>query len=290
MKKSTLRAVVCAVAAVGSLMVQQTSTAAIYAPTKDTMIVKNGASPLYGSSATFTRFAKGGDPYWDCVNWIVLDFNRPTILSDISAAIGHTATLADFGPGGVTLKLNVKLSGDFYQDAAPTTYSYSSPAVLQSTSDWSEANANFFYADSVALTPWKNQSGTNMGTSTNGGLRQLNSALANATGDQLVHNLTATQVSPANTYTTFVLEPTVAWDFLTGLTPSSPSTPLGVAGLELLAGPTATIGSSNIGGYFKENATTTNRPFLEVTVPEPAILGMVAMSSLLFLRRRRVHA
>ena len=253
--------------------------ATVYLPTRDTAIYKSLPNKIWGTLNSSWRVEKGGEPYWDVSNGgILIDFNRADILNEIETGLGHpgvSPTLAEMS--GVSVKFSVMLTGDPGEWLESTV---AVPGVVMSPTDWSKSQATYNYANAGSVLQWQDQDGANVANIAT--VLQHNDWMAggvprNAAGQ--------TFTSPGyETYTTFTLDPAVALCFLTGVMPNPADGVKTPAGLILLTD--GGYYDNNVGAYLA-NAGEGKTPFLEVTVPEPVSMSMVAIGSLALLRRRR---
>ena len=245
----------------------QQAWATVFGATKDTCFNKGVPYNYYGTVATLPRAEKGGDPYWDVSNgFMFMDFDRAAILSAIETQLGHPGTpptLAELSL--VTLNLNVMASGD-------KTATIGVPAIINSASgtNWTEAGVGYLGVDAGLIGPvtnkWQDQGGAavaNMRT-----VMQHNDFMTGG----MVRNAAGKAWSPANTYTTWKLDPAVILDFLTG---QAPDGTYGVAGITIVSdGP---YYDDNGGAYAHESASPPRGPYLELLPLAPKRIGTVVL-------------
>lgn len=280
MKCFGIRAVLSAAVLATVMGLGTQAWATVYLPTRDTSITSAWPTKIWGTLNSTWRVEKGGDPYWDVAGGsILIDFDRAAILNQVETGLGHpgvSPTLAEMS--GVSVKFSVMLAGDPGEWLESTV---AVPGVMMSPTNWSKTQATYQYANAGSSLQWQDQDGANVANVRT--VLQHNDWMAggvprNAAGQ--------TFTSPGyDTYTTFTLDPAVALCFLTGVMPNPADGVKTPAGLILLTdGPE--YGGNNVGAYLA-NAGAGRTPFLEVTVPEPVSMSMVAIGSLALLRRRR---
>ncbi len=236
------------------------SVAAVYQPTKDTFYRfdtnTGGGGPgtdTYGG-ANAQRAGKG----WQ--DGFYMDFDRAAILADASAALGYTATAADFTSGNVTVTLQLMSAGWGFNHSAAYT-----PGYFTSTTNWTESGASFNMADQVNGVAWN-------GGGSNGDMRDCPLHLT-ASGGQV-------WAAGDSTYQTFTIPADTATGFLFATTE-------GVA-LEM----NGADWSNNGAVYSREglwiDGVTYAGPKLTVTVvPEPCSMLLIAAGAVATLIRRR---
>ena len=284
MQRALLRAAVVAVLASG--VAAASADAGVYEPTRDTFFRESG------SDATNDTLARGADltnrgAKFANIAFYLSDFDRAAITAEVRAISGNLAgplTLADMATVHLDwhIKANLGAEGENQaQNQANLDRGYA-PTVFQSQGqDWSEAeatnnwaiwqgagdpdNRRFRDADGNEILP-----GANVGAVfTAAGRAARNPRMApEAWGGTAPEN--PNEDLPHRAWR---LSDDLAFAYLT-----DPDV-VGLTMIELV----------NQGGnleFWSREAAAENRPFLVVT-PEPTALGILALGSLMLLRRRR---
>ena len=235
------------------------SSAATYQPSKDTFyrydsnLDGQGAGNDTFGGATDQRANKG----WQ--DGFFMDFDRATILADITTALGRAPVAADFTDG--TVAVTLALTGNTAEGSL--VGANFTPQYWTSTTPWTEGGATFKFADRATSTPW-NTTGASM--------RDCPVAAAGTTQAWAAADFQ---------YNTFAIDANVASGFLF-------SEAAGVA-LQMR-------GDSWFNGHVfaKEGTVTlfgqTNYagPVLGVTVvPEPCSMLLIAAGAAAMIRRRK---
>jgi hypothetical protein len=235
---------------------------AVYRATKDTCFNKGVPNNYYGTAAYLPRAEKGGDPYWDVANgFLLMDFDRAAILNDIETQLGHPGTpptLTELSQ--VTLNLNVMSRED-------KTATLGVPALILSATDtnWTEAGVGYYGVDVAAggTTLWMDQNGLEVAS-----LRDVLKHNDQMDGG-LIRNATGQAWAPADTYTTWKLDPAVILNFLSGTQ--------GVAGITMVSdGP---YYDDNGGAYARESTNPYRGPYLELVATQATPLAPVFRSA-----------
>jgi hypothetical protein len=237
------------------VFVASLSSAASYQPTKDTFYRydtnldgQGSGNDCYGG-ATQNRAGKG----WQ--DGFYMDFDRATIVADITAALGRAPVAADFTSGAVVVTLSEMSSADWGTFTHTAMYT---PAYFTSTTPWSESGSSFNMSDRPSSTMWNNSGDWHNALSRTQGTAQMWSA-------------------PDYTYQVFNVDANVASGYLlTGAVS---------AGIMVMGND-----YSNNGTCYSREATSRGLyagPVLTVTVPEPMTLSLLAAGALALIRRRK---
>ena len=251
-----LRNRTAAVAALGLAVFGATPDlhATIFPATKDTCFNKGAPDSYYGTAAYLPRSEKGGDPYWDvALGFLLLDFDRAAVLAAVETELGHPGTMPTLAELSlVTLNLNVMSAED-------KTATIGVPALIMSATDtnWTEAGVAYSGVDAAlggaSIQRWKDQNGNEVST-----LRDVLQHNDQMPGG-MIRNSSGRPWAPANSYTTWKLDPAVILNYLNGAN--------GVAGVTLVTD--GAYYDDNGGAYSRESTNPSRSPYLELLSSTP---------------------
>jgi hypothetical protein len=276
------------------------SSAAVFQPTKDTFLRYDGSTgtcfvtPTYYGQGVYTyggqAYGRAGKGYNQ--DRFVMDFDRAAVLADLSAQLGHTATPADFGPGACVLTVYLKAVAP----AAGGTWTAQQywPGYFTSTTTWSNENrASWSYVDGTDANNPIDVANT---TAWNGLVNQ--SALGQVPRGDAIPGTTGcvrdcpwyvdTTVAPVMWSSTEVYQPftfTAAEAVGYLFNPLNAYVSMCVAGD--VTGQSQYAVPGNNGSVYSRQGGVGNEPLLNIAIPEPMTLSLLAAGALALIRRRK---